>query len=211
MKTCRSGYPSPARRSIRRPSVGQADGDVATEPLRWHHRRGMKAAHITAPGRVSVVEVEEPQPQADHAVIRPQIVSICGSDLKSVYDLPDGDYPLVPGAQRARGDRRRRGGLLRLQGGVPVRGRRAGAGPAGRPGRHGGALSGAGRPPVPHPGLPDRADGDGAAAGHRDQRRAEAHPRGRRRRGGDRPGRHRPDVRHPAAPHGSAARGRGRG
>ena len=57
----------------------------------------MKAAHITAPGRVSVVEVEEPQPQADHAVIRPQIVSICGSDLKSVYDLPDGDYPLVPG------------------------------------------------------------------------------------------------------------------
>ena len=57
----------------------------------------MKAAHVTAPGQVSVVEVEEPQQQVDHAVIRPQIVSICGSDLKSVYNLPAGDYPLVPG------------------------------------------------------------------------------------------------------------------
>ena len=54
----------------------------------------MKAAHVTAPGRVSVVEVSEPQP--DHAVIRPQIVSICGSDLKAVYNLRDGNRPGRP-------------------------------------------------------------------------------------------------------------------
>ncbi len=57
----------------------------------------MKAAHVTAPGRISVVEVDEPQAKADHAVIRPEIVSICGSDLKSVYTLPADEYPLVPG------------------------------------------------------------------------------------------------------------------
>ena len=57
----------------------------------------MKAAHVTAPGRISVVEVDEPQAKADHAVIRPEIVSICGSDLKSVFTLPADEYPLVPG------------------------------------------------------------------------------------------------------------------
>ena len=57
----------------------------------------MRAAHVTAPGQVSVVDVEEPQPKADHVVIRPEIISICGSDLKAVYTLPAGEYPLVPG------------------------------------------------------------------------------------------------------------------
>ncbi len=57
----------------------------------------MRASHISAPGRVSVVEVEEPQPRADHAVIRPEIISVCGSDLKAVYSLPADEYPLVPG------------------------------------------------------------------------------------------------------------------
>ena len=57
----------------------------------------MRASHISAPGRVSVVEVEEPQPKADHAVIRPEIISVCGSDLKAAYTLPADEYPLVPG------------------------------------------------------------------------------------------------------------------
>ena len=57
----------------------------------------MKASHITAPGRVSVVDAAEPQPQTDHAVVRAEIVSICGSDLKAVYSLPADEYPLVPG------------------------------------------------------------------------------------------------------------------
>ena len=82
---------------MRRASVRPAGAPVATERLCWHHRRGMKAAHVTAPGRVSVVEVSEPPPKVDHAVVRPEIVSICGSDLKAVYSLPADEYPLVPG------------------------------------------------------------------------------------------------------------------
>ena len=57
----------------------------------------MRASHITAPGRVSLVDVDEPRPKVDHAVVRPEVVSICGSDLKAVYTLPAGEYPLVPG------------------------------------------------------------------------------------------------------------------
>ena len=57
----------------------------------------MQAAHVTAPGAVRVDAFPDPEPAAGHAVVRPELISICGSDLLAVYGQPDDAYPLLPG------------------------------------------------------------------------------------------------------------------
>jgi threonine dehydrogenase-like Zn-dependent dehydrogenase len=57
----------------------------------------MQAAHVTAPGTVRVDSFADPEPAAGHAVVRPELISICGSDLLAVYGQPADAYPLNPG------------------------------------------------------------------------------------------------------------------
>lgn len=57
----------------------------------------MQAALITEPGKVRVDSFADPDPAADQAVVRPELISICGSDLRFVYDQPADAYPLKPG------------------------------------------------------------------------------------------------------------------
>ena len=53
----------------------------------------MRAAHVLAPGRVEVVEAPAPTPAPGYALVRPELVSICGSDLHAVYRHPPEAYP----------------------------------------------------------------------------------------------------------------------
>ena len=53
----------------------------------------MRAAHVLAPGRVEVVEAPAPIPAPGYALVRPELVSICGSDLHAVYRHPPKAYP----------------------------------------------------------------------------------------------------------------------
>lgn len=57
----------------------------------------MQAAHVTSPGTVRIDSFPEPELTPGHAVVRPELISICGSDLRAVYDQPAGAYPLAPG------------------------------------------------------------------------------------------------------------------
>ena len=57
----------------------------------------MQAAHVTAPGTVRVDSFADPEPATGHAVVRPELISICGSDLLAVYGQPADAYPLNPG------------------------------------------------------------------------------------------------------------------
>ena len=57
----------------------------------------MQAAHVTSPGAVRIDSFPEPELSPGHAVVRPELISICGSDLRAVYDQPAGVYPLAPG------------------------------------------------------------------------------------------------------------------
>ena len=53
----------------------------------------MKAAHITARGRVEVVDTDPPSLELDLAIVRPRLISICGSDLRVLHAMPEGGYP----------------------------------------------------------------------------------------------------------------------
>ena len=57
----------------------------------------MRAAHVTSPGTVRFESFPEPELTPGHAIVRPELISICGSDLRAVYDQPAGAYPLAPG------------------------------------------------------------------------------------------------------------------
>jgi L-iditol 2-dehydrogenase len=52
---------------------------------------------VTARGVVEIIELDPPQLEVDRAIVRPEILSICGSDLKVLYTLPDAAYPLAIG------------------------------------------------------------------------------------------------------------------
>lgn len=57
----------------------------------------MQAAHVTSPGTVRLESFPEPELTPGHAIVRPELISICGSDLRAVYDQPADAYPLPPG------------------------------------------------------------------------------------------------------------------
>ena len=54
----------------------------------------MKAAQVQARGVVEIIEIGAPELEVDHAIVRPEILSICGSDLRQIYTLADAQYPL---------------------------------------------------------------------------------------------------------------------
>ena len=57
----------------------------------------MRAARVTAPGQVEVVSTPAPEPAAGQAQLRPELVTLCGSDLRTVYSGGADAYPLPPG------------------------------------------------------------------------------------------------------------------
>ena len=57
----------------------------------------MRAARVTAPGQVEVVAAPAPEPAAGQAQLRPELVTLCGSDLRTVYSGGADAYPLPPG------------------------------------------------------------------------------------------------------------------
>ena len=57
----------------------------------------MRAAQIVAPGQVEVVETPVPTPAPGYARVRPELMTICGSDLRQVYNRPPETYPLAVG------------------------------------------------------------------------------------------------------------------
>ena len=44
-----------------------------------------------------MVDADAPAARIDHALVRPEIISICGSDLRTMYSLPEDEYPRLPG------------------------------------------------------------------------------------------------------------------
>lgn len=57
----------------------------------------MRAARVTAPGQVEVIATPAPEPAAGQAQLRPELVTLCGSDLRTVYSGGRDAYPLPPG------------------------------------------------------------------------------------------------------------------
>lgn len=55
------------------------------------------AARVTAPGQVEVVATPTPAPAAGQAQLSPELVTLCGSDLRTVYSGGADAYPLPPG------------------------------------------------------------------------------------------------------------------
>ena len=73
--------------------AGTSDRQHDRSPVVGYTRRRVKAAHITAPGKVEVVETAAPSLEIDHAIVRPELISICGTDLRVFNSLPAEDYP----------------------------------------------------------------------------------------------------------------------
>ncbi len=57
----------------------------------------MRAIQIVAPGRPEFVEVPVPTLRPGHGLVRPLLLSLCGSDVRSVYYAPEDEYPLAVG------------------------------------------------------------------------------------------------------------------
>ena len=57
----------------------------------------MRAARVVAPGQVEVVATSAPAPAAGQSQLRPELVTLCGSDLRTVYSGGADAYPLPPG------------------------------------------------------------------------------------------------------------------
>ena len=159
------------------------------------------AARVTAPGQVEVVATPAPAPAAGQAQLRPELVTLCGSDLRTVYSGGADAYPLPPGVSGHEI-------VARVTAPDPAAAAPDGLAPGtrvlalvtqqqgnGRAFRH--PLLG----PDPVAGRPaGRAPGAGAAARHRGVRLPAGRQRGRQECGGDRAGQRRAAVRGDAAP-----------
>lgn len=55
------------------------------------------ATRAMAPGKVEIAETAVPHLQPNHALIRPQHISLCGSDLYMLHHQPAAAYPTLPG------------------------------------------------------------------------------------------------------------------
>jgi len=58
----------------------------------------MRAVQITAPGHVESVEAPTPSLKPGHALVRPTMVALCGSDVRTVFYAPEEEYPRPVGA-----------------------------------------------------------------------------------------------------------------
>ena len=57
----------------------------------------VRAVRVVAPGQVEVVATPAPEASVGEAQLRPELVSLCGSDLRTVYSGGADAYPLPPG------------------------------------------------------------------------------------------------------------------
>ena len=57
----------------------------------------MRAVQVVAPGEAIFVDVPAPELQAEHAIIRPLKLSLCGSDIRMLYHSAPECYPFPPG------------------------------------------------------------------------------------------------------------------
>lgn len=57
----------------------------------------MRAMQCVAPGEVRLVETPKPTLRPGCALVKPLLVSLCGSDVHMVYHEPPGRYPFPPG------------------------------------------------------------------------------------------------------------------
>ncbi|MCP4416874.1 MAG: zinc-binding dehydrogenase [Chloroflexi bacterium] len=57
----------------------------------------MQAVQIVAPGQIQFVETPRPKLKPGHALIRPLLLSLCGSDVWMLHHAPPEDYPFPPG------------------------------------------------------------------------------------------------------------------
>ena len=57
----------------------------------------MRAVQVMAPGRAEFIDMPVPQLRPGHALIRPQLLSLCGSDIYHLHYRSASSYPLPPG------------------------------------------------------------------------------------------------------------------
>ncbi len=57
----------------------------------------MQAVQIAAPGQIQFVEIPRPELKPGHALVRPLILSLCGSDVWMLHYAPPENYPFPPG------------------------------------------------------------------------------------------------------------------
>jgi len=57
----------------------------------------MRALQVTAPGQMEMVDADAPTARTDYAIVRPEIISICGSDLRTMYYGSAEHFPMQPG------------------------------------------------------------------------------------------------------------------
>jgi threonine dehydrogenase-like Zn-dependent dehydrogenase len=53
----------------------------------------MRAIQVVAPGDVQFLDVPEPELRPGFALVRPLLVALCGSDVRTVYRAPREEYP----------------------------------------------------------------------------------------------------------------------
>ena len=57
----------------------------------------MRAVQIISRGRTKIIQTPVPDVPERQTLVQPLLLSICGSDLRKIYYLPDSAYPLAPG------------------------------------------------------------------------------------------------------------------
>lgn len=57
----------------------------------------MKAAQVIARGQVRIVEVPLPALRPGHVLVRPRILSLCGSDIRMLHFASEASYPFPAG------------------------------------------------------------------------------------------------------------------
>lgn len=58
----------------------------------------MRAVQVVAPGQTQFVEIERPELQPGHVIVRPRYLSLCGSDVHMVYYSHPHEYPFAVGS-----------------------------------------------------------------------------------------------------------------
>ena len=77
--------------------IGEADILSAIPHIANRRNRLMKAVQIIARGQPAFVDAPKPPLQPGSALVKTLRLSLCGSDIRHLYYLPDSHYPTQPG------------------------------------------------------------------------------------------------------------------
>lgn len=58
----------------------------------------MRAVQVVAPGQIQFVEIQRPELQPGHVIVRPRYLSLCGSDVHMLYYSHPHEYPFAVGS-----------------------------------------------------------------------------------------------------------------